>query len=99
MIDGVCGARSAPNAAASGDAKLHQTALQMEGLFVQKLFAAMRETVPTDGVMAPSSAEGTFTQLLDEKVAQAVPEEWTGHHSIARALHEQLKARMSGEAK
>ena len=45
MIDGVGGARGASGAAASGDGKLRQTALQMEGLFVQKLFAAMQRMI------------------------------------------------------
>ena len=71
----------------------------MEGLFVQKLFAAMRETVPTDGMMSAGSAEGTFTQLLDEQYAQAVPAQWSGQHSIAQALYEQLRQRAGGELK
>jgi len=80
---------------ASDDAKLKKTAMQMEGLFVQRLFAAMRDTVPDDGLVSQSSAEGTFTSLLDEKMAEKVPAQWdTGTHSLARALYNQLRQRL-----
>ena len=42
------------------EAKLRKTALQLEGMFVQRMFAAMRETVPQDGFLGQSSAEQTF---------------------------------------
>jgi flagellar protein FlgJ len=76
------------------EAKLRQTALQLEGLFVQRMFAAMRETVPQDGVMAQSSAESTFSSLLDEKLAEQAPTQWTGQHSLAEALYRQLRQRI-----
>jgi flagellar protein FlgJ len=80
---------------ASDDAKLKKTAMQMEGLFVQRLFAAMRDTVPDDGLVSQSSAEGTFTSLLDEKMSEKVPEQWdTGAHSLAHALYNQLRQRL-----
>lgn len=78
----------------SRDAKLRQTALQLEGLFVQQMFAAMRETVPEDGLIARSSAEETFGSLLDEKLAEQVPAQWSGPHSLAEALYRQLRQRM-----
>ena len=43
--------------AASEDARLKKTAFQLEGLFVQRMFAAMRDTVPDGGIASPSSAE------------------------------------------
>lgn len=84
-----------PTPTASDDAKLKKTAMQMEGLFVQRLFAAMRDTVPDDGLVSQSSAEGTFTSLLDEKVAEKVPAQWDiGAHSLAHALYKQLRQRL-----
>lgn len=80
------------------DARLKKTALQLEGVFVQRMFAAMRDTVPTDGEMAPSSAESTFRQMMDEKLADQVPEQWSGPHSLAQALYHQLRARITGPA-
>jgi peptidoglycan hydrolase FlgJ len=82
----------------SDDTRLKKTALQMEGLFVQRLFVAMRETVPDDGVAAPSSAESTFTSMLDEKMAEQVPSQWNGEHSLAQALYHQLRQRLSPAA-
>ena len=35
-----------PPVVQSDDARLKKTALQLEGVFVQRLFAAMRDTVP-----------------------------------------------------
>jgi flagellar protein FlgJ len=79
------------------DARLRKTASQMEGLFVQKMFAAMRETVDSeDGVLPQSSAEDTFTQLLDEKFSEQVPAQFAGSHSLAQALYNQLRQRLPG---
>ena len=84
------GAAPKPNDAA----RLRQTALQLEGLFVQRMFAAMRETVPEGGMMPQSSAEETFTQLLDEKMSEQVPQQWNGEHSLANALYNQLRRQL-----
>ena len=77
--------------ASSDDSRLKKTALQLEGLFVQRLFAAMRDTVPDDGIVAQSNGESTFTSLLDEKLSEKVPEQWNGQHSLANALYQQLR--------
>ena len=82
----------------SDDTRLKKTALQLEGLFVQRLFAAMRETVPDEGIAAHSSAESTFTSMLDEKMAEQVPSQWNGEHSLAQALYHQLRQRLSPAA-
>jgi len=87
---GASGGSSAP----SPDASLKKTALQLEGIFVQRLFAAMRDTVPDDGLLTQSSAEGTFTSLFDEKLAEKVPNEWNGEHSLAQALYHQLRQQL-----
>jgi flagellar protein FlgJ len=79
------------------DARLRKTASQMEGLFVQKMFAAMRETVDNeDGVLPTSSAEDNFTQLLDEKFSEQVPAEFAGSHSLAHSIYNQLRRQLPG---
>ena len=78
------------------DERLRKTASQLEGVFVQRLFAAMRETVPEGGIIDRSGAESTFTDLLDQKVSEQVPGQWSGHHSIAEALYHQLRQRLQG---
>jgi len=77
------------------DARLRKTASQLESLFVQRMFAAMRDTVPEGGMVPQNSAEGTFTQMLDEKVSEEVPAQFTGAHSLAKALYHQLRQRLT----
>lgn len=78
----------------SDEMRLRKTAFQMEGLFVQRMFAAMRDTVPEGGLTDKSNAEATFTSLMDEKVAEQVPSQFSGEHSLANALYNQLRARL-----
>lgn len=92
------GAPGIGQALPSPEERLRKTALQLEGVFVQRLFAAMRDTVPDDGMLTQSSAEGTFTSLLDEKLAERVPEQWNGEHSLAQALYRQLRQRLPSAA-
>ena len=63
----------------------------MEGLFVQQMFAAMRETVPDDGIVQESNAQGIFTDMLDQHVAEESPKHLQGQHSLAEALYQQLR--------
>ena len=81
-------------AVSPAEAKLRKTALQLEGMFVQRMFAAMRETVPQDGYLGQSSAEQTFGSMLDEKLAEQVPQQMNGQNSLAEALYRQLRARI-----
>jgi flagellar protein FlgJ len=90
---------AAAKSPASDEMRLRKTALQLEGLFVQRLFAAMRDTVPEGGMIQKNAGEETFTSLLDEKMAEQVPSQWDGEHSLAHALYNQLRARLgSAEA-
>ena len=90
------GPESARTSGKDDETRLRKSALALEGLFVQRLFAAMRETVPDDGLIPQSNAEGTFTDMLDEKMAAQVPEQWSGAHSLAQALYNQLRQRVAG---
>jgi flagellar protein FlgJ len=80
--------------ASAADAKLRQTATQLEGLFIQRMFAAMRETVPQDGLFGQSSGEQTFGSMLDEKLAEQAPTQWSGENSLSEALYRQLRKRI-----
>jgi flagellar protein FlgJ len=84
--------------AASDDARLKKTAFQLEGLFVQRMFAAMRDTVPDNGLVPQGNGESTFTGMLDEKMAEKVPTQWNGEHSLAQALYHQLRQRITPPA-
>lgn len=70
--------------------RLRAATKQLEGVFVQELFKAMRETIPQDGLMNGGAGEEIFTGLMDEKIATHVPEQW--HRGIGESLYRQLRA-------
>lgn len=59
------------------DPRLAQSAQQLEGLFVRQLFAAMRETIPQDGVLSGGPGEAMFTAMMHEHLADLAPARWT----------------------
>jgi Rod binding domain-containing protein len=71
---------------------LHATAQQFESLFVNMLFKSMRAAVPQTSISGEklSSAETTFTEMLDEKRSESMAE--TGAFGIGKILEDQLKA-------
>ena len=72
------------------DATLMKTASQLEGMFVQQLYKAMRETVPQqEGIVSGGAGEDIFTGLLDQHLAAETPKQW--EHGIAQALYQQLR--------
>ena len=73
--------------------QLRQTAQQLEGVFVEQLFKAMRETVPDGGLTNGGSGEEMFTSLLDQKMSAVVPTRWD--HGLAESLMRQLSGRTS----
>ena len=77
---------------AAKDANLKKVAGQLEGVFVQQLFKAMRDTVPQqDGIVSGGQGEDIFTSLLDEHTAAETPKHWKG--GIAETLYRQLQAK------
>ena len=95
MIPPVTAAPSAATAAAAradtpGDRKLRDAARQLEGVFVQELFKAMRATVPQgEGIVSGGSGEEMFTAMLDQHLATTAPNRWEG--GIGDALYRQLR--------
>lgn len=81
---------------AATDQKLRESAKQLEGLFVQQLFKAMRETVPQqDGIVSASAGEDMFTGLLDQHLAAETPSQWEG--GLAEAVYRQMRGRVAAE--
>jgi flagellar protein FlgJ len=77
------------------DTKLQKAAGDLEGLFVQQLFKAMRNTVPQDeGIISGGSGEEMFTGLMDEHLAAETPKQ--SQSGIAEALYRQLRHRLPG---
>lgn len=72
------------------DAKLRKAVADLQGLFVQQLFKAMRDTVPQgDGIVSGGSGEDIFTSLMDQHVAAETPTRWEG--GVGEALYRQLR--------
>ncbi len=68
--------------------RLRQAAQQLEGVFVEQLFKAMRATVPSDGTMNGGAGEEMFSGLLDEHLAAQTPDQW--QRGLGEALYRQL---------
>jgi flagellar protein FlgJ len=77
--------------------RLHQAASQLEGVFLDMLFSAMRDTVGKDSIFGKqSSGEETFQTMLDEQRSQSVAQ--SGSFGIARVLEEQLRSSVLSDA-
>lgn len=74
---------------AAKDAKLHKVSTQLEGVFVQQMYKAMRSTVPTGGLFDGGSGEEMFTGLMDEHMAADTPQKWK--HGLSESIFRQLK--------
>jgi len=96
-IGGVQQAAPLTNEQQSALAKLHQTAQQMESLFVDMLFKEMRKSAPAASLTGKTSnAEQTFADMLDEKRAEELAK--TGSLGIGKILEQQLRAAVVGES-
>ncbi|MBV9773553.1 MAG: rod-binding protein [Gemmatimonadetes bacterium] len=51
--------------------RLRAVSRQMEGVFVQQLYKAMRDTVPEGGFASGGQGEEMFTGLLDQHLSDA----------------------------
>lgn len=76
---------------ADAAAQLRAASRDLEAVFVEQMFKAMRETVPENGLMSGGSAEEMFTTLLDQHLAGEVP--GRRHSELAEAVYRQLRDR------
>lgn len=63
------GQAGTPAAAGRDEERLRAASRQLEGVFVQQMFKAMRDSVPGGGIVDGGAGEETFTGLLDEHLA------------------------------
>ena len=99
MIDPIGLTATAPSGTESRDGKLRKAAQQLEGVFVQQLYKAMRDTVPQqEGIVSGGAGEDIFTSLMDQHVAAETPKHWeTGlssaiYRQMARGLPPEVNA-------
>jgi peptidoglycan hydrolase FlgJ len=84
----VSGAGGAP--ADPRDAALRKSAQDLQGLFVQQLYKAMRETVPTEGgLVDQTQGEDIFSGLMDERIAADTGTRW--HRGLGDAIYRALR--------
>jgi flagellar protein FlgJ len=101
MIDPI-GARSIMSSTSSSTPKspddaLRKAAGQLEGMFVQQLFKAMRDTVPQqEGIVSGGAGEDIFTSMMDQHLAAETPKQWEG--GMAEALYRQLRGKLPAAA-
>lgn len=88
MTGPVNGSSRSPGEAAQA-ARLREAIHQLEGVFVEQLFAAMRETVPSDGLLDGGPGGKMFSELLDEHLAAQAPRRWN-NAGLAASLWRQL---------
>jgi flagellar protein FlgJ len=75
------------------DPRLTKVVGQLQGVFVEQLFKAMRETVPTDGVTDGGPGEAMFSGMMDQHLADELPGRW--EHGIGDSLYRQLRPQLS----
>ncbi len=82
-------ARPDPNAPKAE--QLKQTAKQLNAVFVQQMFTAMRSTVDTDGsITSGGQGEEMFRGMLDQQVAESAPAQFQKHDALTDAIVRQL---------
>ncbi|KPJ96037.1 MAG: hypothetical protein AMS18_01770 [Gemmatimonas sp. SG8_17] len=89
------GARSA-TVPRDEQAQLRRMAHELEGVFLNQLFQAMRATIPEGGVIAASSGQDMFQAMLDEQLATAAAERWRS--GLGEALCRQLSRHLAATA-
>jgi Rod binding domain-containing protein len=68
--------------------KLKELSIQFEGIFMNQLMQAMRDTVPKTGYLGNGMGEEMFTSLLDMEYANQMSR--SGGSDIATNLYKQM---------
>ena len=78
-----------PQSGARSDHGLAAACQEMESLFIQMMFQAMRATVEKSGLIGEDSAEQLYTSMLDAEVSRKLAQ--AGGIGLARLLQTQLE--------
>ena len=84
----------APAGASPDEVRLRRATQELEGVFVQELFKAMRETVPEGGVVDGGPGEEMFSSMMDQTISAEAASGWD--RGIGAALYRQLRPLLSG---
>ncbi len=77
-------------------ARIRAQAARLEGVFMQELLKAMRETVPKEGVLEGGQGEDIFSSMFDEHIAEVAARRSGG--ALTEALVQQLAGSNDGSA-
>ncbi len=80
------------NAGAEAHARLRQAAHDLEAVFVNELFKAMRQAAPSQGILSQDAGQELFTGMLDERLSRIQAER--ADSALSRALYRQLSRRL-----
>ena len=83
---------------AADEKALKQSAEALGGLFVQRLFRAMRAGVPTDGLVGRGAGEDMFSSMVDQRIAEDVARTDSGPHDLSASLFDALRDRLGSAA-
>jgi len=75
--------------------KLYASCQELESVFLNKVYEAMRKTIPDGGLIEKSFAMQTFESMLDQEFAQQSSK--TGTIGLADILYRQLSANLKSE--
>lgn len=81
-----------PENSQKNDTVLRKSAIQLEGLFVNQMYKAMRATIPEGDPTLGSSGASMFTELLDEHIAADTPKQWD--RGLHEAIYRHLRAKL-----
>lgn len=76
-------------------AQIRKMAHELEGVFLNQLFQAMRASVPQGGIVEAAPGQELFTSLLDERLASQAA--GRTQSSIGEALYRQMVKRLPPE--
>jgi Rod binding domain-containing protein len=77
-------------------AQLRRLADELESVFLNQLFQAMRQSVPDGGLGTSSPGEEMFTAMLDEQLAKEAAFKW--ERGLGEELYRQLSRRLIDHA-
>jgi len=86
------GVRSAPEADAHASDRLRKVSHQLEGVFLNQLFQAMRESVPASAPGSGGEGERLFDGMFDEAMAGRAAAR--SERGIGDAIYRQLERRL-----
>jgi flagellar protein FlgJ len=76
--------------------QLRQLSDQLQAVFLNQLFQAMRASVPESEGSGTDPGREMFTQMLDERLSTEASKHM--HHGISEVLYRQLSARLTATA-